>query len=158
MNRILQVLLLPIYFTVAEANEQPTACLKTKSWLIKSQSESSKTSDVMELAAVLATEPACKEPIYSEKVSEIVCRALVNDFSAMIKHGSRDAQARTFILRHINASAPESDLSLILRKREYCFAVNESFCQDVIARTEKTLQSMNKKSRSFDRRPASAGR
>ncbi len=158
MNTILKVLLLPVFFTVAEANEQPAGCLKTQSWLVKSQSESSKTSDVFELAAVLATEPACNEPIYSEKASEIVCRALVNDFSAMIKQGSRDVQVRTFILRHINASAPESDLSLILRKREYCFTLNESFCQDVIARTEKTLQSMNKKSRSFDRRPTSAGR
>jgi hypothetical protein len=147
------ILAMLFFASLVEAAEPNARCRESEALVFKNpKTNAYQTADV-EIFATTLTREGCDDGVYAEQATEVVCRALVNDFAGVIKFGNSSETARTFILHHINASAGESDLVLITKKRGNCFVANSSLCQDVIAAAEKSLQSMYKKGRSFDRKP-----
>ena len=150
----LSLILATVFFAgLALAAEPDARCRDSEALVLKtSKTDASNAADI-ELFAATLTREGCDDGVYAEQATDVVCRALVNDFGGVINLGASSEKARTFILHHINAAASESDLTLITKKRGYCFVANSSLCQDVIATAEKSLQNMYKKGRSFDRKP-----
>ena len=101
-----------------------------------------KATHAEQLVVTMRKEPSCDDGALAEAATDIVCKASVNDFKAVIEYGKSSDEARSFILRHIDSAASNSDLAQIISLEKRCRKETRAFCIEVVSAAKAALKGI----------------